>query len=277
MREYGDMCGRASPSSQSIDRRRSRAWRVARWFASLAQDMRFGSARLRARARLHAHDALHARARHRRAMRRSSALSMRCSSSHCHSRSQIDSFISGRVYQSQGRQSRSEASYPDYLDWRARNHVFADLAGYHGGGYLLGRRAAVVVPGAASPPANFFDVLGVRPLLGRTFARGEDDVGAPRVVVLAYGVWQTQFAGDHRVVGRTIMLDGAQATVIGVLPKDFQFAPTGWRADLDADRPRQHARTSAGIIGSTSSRGCEPGRRSRPHQQHVEHHARSGA
>ena len=122
--------------------------------------------------------------------------------------------------------SRSEASYPDYLDWRARNHVFSDLAGYHGSGYLLGTDRAVVVPGAKST-WNFFHVLGVRPILGRSFIRGEDDIGAPRVALLSYGIWQTQFAGDARIVGRPITLDGAPATIVGVLPPDFQFARQG--------------------------------------------------
>jgi predicted permease len=119
--------------------------------------------------------------------------------------------------------ARSEASYPDYLDWRARNHVFADLAGYQGGGYILGGATPQMV-GAARVTANFFNVLGVRPLLGRTFAPGEDAPGAPRVVLLTYGLWQRQFAGDRGIVGRSIVLDGTPSTVIGVLPKEFAFA-----------------------------------------------------
>jgi predicted permease len=119
--------------------------------------------------------------------------------------------------------ARSEASYPDYLDWRARNHVFTDLAGYQGGGYILGGATPQMV-GAARVTANFFDVLGVKPLLGRTFAAGEDAPGAPRVVLLTYGFWQRQFAGDRSIVGRPIVLDGTPSMVIGVLPKEFTFA-----------------------------------------------------
>ena len=104
--------------------------------------------------------------------------------------------------------------------------MFVDIGGYHGSGYLLGTDRAMVVPGAKST-WNFFDVLGVKPLIGRAFARGEDDVGAPRVALLTCGIWQSQFAGDRRVVGRTILLDGAPVTVIGVLPEDFHFAREG--------------------------------------------------
>jgi putative ABC transport system permease protein len=118
---------------------------------------------------------------------------------------------------------RSEASYPDYLDWRARNRTFADLAGYQGGGFILGGPTPQLV-NAAKSTANFFDVLGVRPILGRTFTAGEDAPGAPRVALLTYGFWQRQFAGDRGIVGRQITLDGAPATVIGVLPREFAFA-----------------------------------------------------
>lgn len=118
---------------------------------------------------------------------------------------------------------RSEASFPDYLDWRARNRVFTDLAGYQGSGVVLGGATPQIV-GAARTTANFFDVLGVKAFIGRTFVRDEDAVGAPRVVVLSFGFWTRQFAGDRGIVGKTIQLDGAPATVIGVLPKDFAFA-----------------------------------------------------
>jgi predicted permease len=134
--------------------------------------------------------------------------------------------------------SRSEASYPDYLDWRARNHSFSDMAGYHGGAFLYGGDAAKAVP-AAKITWNFFDVLGVHPLLGRTFASGEDGVGAARVIVLSYTFWQEQFAGDRSALGRVVSIDGAPATIIGVLPPDFQFAKEGnaqiW-APIDNDQ-----------------------------------------
>ncbi|MDB4878104.1 MAG: permease [Gemmatimonadetes bacterium] len=122
--------------------------------------------------------------------------------------------------------NRSEASYPDYLDWRARSKTFTDLAGYHGGGFLFGGSQPATVSGAKST-ANFFDVLGVRPLVGRTFSAGEDAIGAPKVVLLSYGFWQRQFGGDRAVVGRAVTLDGTAATIIGVLPESFQFARQG--------------------------------------------------
>ena len=120
--------------------------------------------------------------------------------------------------------NQSEASYPDYLDWRARNHVFADMGGYHGSSFVLGTEHATV-EAAAKSTSNFFDVLGVHAELGRTFAAGEDAPGAPRVALLSHGMWTRTFGSDPSIIGRTITLDGNKATVIGVLPGDFNFAP----------------------------------------------------
>ena len=223
IQEFGDL-NAARRQLASIDRRRARrgAWRE--WISSLGQDVRFGLRALRTRPGF--------------AITTLVTLALGIGGN-----AAIYSVVYAvllkplpfkqpdrlvhlwEVYESKV-DSRSEASYPDYLDWRARNHVFADLAGYQGRGYLIGTDHAVVVPGAKAT-SNFFDVLGVRPILGRTFARGEDDVGAPRVALLAYGFWQSQFAGDRAVVGRTIMVDGVPATVVGVLPRDFQFARRG--------------------------------------------------
>lgn len=75
--------------------------------------------------------------------------------------------------------------------------------------------------GAARVTANMFDVLGVRPVLGRTFREGEDAGSAPApVAVLAYGFWRRQFGGDPGIVGRTIQLDDRAIEVVGVLPPD---------------------------------------------------------
>ena len=83
---------------------------------------------------------------------------------------------------------------------------------------------------APAASANFFSVLGVEPLLGRTFQPGEDKPGAPRVTVLTYGMWQRRFGGDPGIIGQSLTINGDSYTVVGVLPASFQFALE--RADL---------------------------------------------
>ena len=116
------------------------------------------------------------------------------------------------------------ASYPEYLDWRRMNHGFSALAGYNS-------YQSVNFEGPAGPIAlhavqgtdNFFDVFGVSPILGRTFASGEDADGKNDVVVLSFEVWRQFFAGDSGVVGRKVNLDGRPYTIIGVMPAGFRF------------------------------------------------------
>jgi len=78
---------------------------------------------------------------------------------------------------------------------------------------------------------NFLDVLGIRPLAGRAFTPDEDRPGGPRVAMISYGLWRSRFGGDPHTVGRTLMLDGAPAETVGVLPKDF-LMPTLAEADI---------------------------------------------
>ncbi|AHG91636.1 permease [Gemmatirosa kalamazoonensis] len=125
------------------------------------------------------------------------------------------------------RTDKSNTTYPNLLDWRRESTSFVGIAGYHSNRMVLSRdeRPRVVWTGKTS--ANFFEVLGVRPAVGRLFAEGEDAVGAPRVVVLAHDLWRREFDADPRIVGRSVRLDGASYTVVGVLPADFQFSRVG--------------------------------------------------
>jgi putative ABC transport system permease protein len=72
---------------------------------------------------------------------------------------------------------------------------------------------------------NTLPVLGVQPVLGRLFVAGEDTAGNDHEVVLSYGLWQRRFSGDASAIGKTVLLDGASYTVVGVMPADFHFAP----------------------------------------------------
>jgi putative ABC transport system permease protein len=118
---------------------------------------------------------------------------------------------------------KREFSYPDYQDYQ-QNNVFEGLAAYTGGGTILSGQGDPENLNAPRVNAAFFSVLGVDPLLGRTFQNGEDNQGGPNVTVLTYGLWQRRFGADPNIVGRALTLNGQSYTVIGVLPASFQFA-----------------------------------------------------
>jgi len=119
-----------------------------------------------------------------------------------------------------------EASYPDFLDWRERQRVFDSLAGYGQNQVLLrGAGAPELLPSAAVTD-NFFQTIGVQPIMGRDFRAGEDLAAAPRMVLLSYGWWQRHFGGKD-VIGQMLNIDDQPNTIIGVLPADFHFAPVG--------------------------------------------------
>jgi putative ABC transport system permease protein len=118
--------------------------------------------------------------------------------------------------------SQREFSYPDYQDYQNNNVM--ELAGYRGGGGIMtgrGEPELVITPSAT---ANFFSVLGVEPVIGRTFQPGEDKPGAERVAVLSYAMWQRKFGGDPSIVGQALTINDEKYNVIGVLPASFQFA-----------------------------------------------------
>jgi putative ABC transport system permease protein len=119
--------------------------------------------------------------------------------------------------------AQREFSYPDYQDYQ-QNQVLEGLAAYTGGGGIMTGRGEPERVLAPSASANFFSLLGVEPLIGRTFQPGEDKPGAPRVAVLTYSMWQRRFGGDQGILGQSITLNGDPYAVVGVLPASFQFA-----------------------------------------------------
>jgi putative ABC transport system permease protein len=116
----------------------------------------------------------------------------------------------------------------DFYDWRSKTHGFEDMAIMDYAGYnLTGERAEL--PEAARAAAgswNLFQLLGVQPALGRTFTESEDRLGST-VVMLTWSVFQRRFAGDAKIVGRQIHLDGRPFTVVGVLPSWFTYPDAG--------------------------------------------------
>ena len=120
---------------------------------------------------------------------------------------------------------RGQLSPADFIDLRARQRSFSTLGAFaYGGGTYVGPNDPVPMSGLRVD-ANVFNVLGVRPLLGRTFAIGEDSAGAAPTAVLGYDVWRRVFGADSGIIGKSINLSGRSRTVIGVLPPAF-FFPT---------------------------------------------------
>ena len=120
--------------------------------------------------------------------------------------------------------TQGSASYPDFADWRDQNHVFERIAAFHDSSYILtGGDDAVRFQGAVVS-ADLFALLGVTPILGRTFLPEEDKPGdSGRVVMLSHGLWQRQFNSDPNILGRSLTLDGMNYSVVGVMPAGFKF------------------------------------------------------
>ncbi len=119
------------------------------------------------------------------------------------------------------------SSYPDYLDWKRSAKSFESLAGLSADGFTLTGASEPKMIFGTMVTANFFSTLGVRLLLGRDFV-AEDELpegSGPAVAILSYSFWRSDFSADPGVIGRTIRLDNKAITVVGVLPRDFEFAP----------------------------------------------------
>jgi putative ABC transport system permease protein len=124
----------------------------------------------------------------------------------------------------------------EYTEWQARNQVFERLGAATLSGSALnltGQGEPLAVVGARVS-ASFFEVMGVPPLLGRTFLSEEDAPGRGGVAVLGHRLWKNRFGGDPAIVGRPIMLSDRSYTVVGVMPADFQL-PRVMRLPADAD------------------------------------------
>jgi predicted permease len=120
---------------------------------------------------------------------------------------------------------QSNLSYADYLDWKRLNKNLESLSVYQGSGMTLATTAGVQRAPGARVSDDFFRTLGVTPILGRDFRPGEDLPAAPRAVILSYAAWQSRYGGEAGVLGRTVTLNGAANVIVGVLPRDFHFAP----------------------------------------------------
>jgi putative ABC transport system permease protein len=126
----------------------------------------------------------------------------------------------------------------NFVDWQKRSHSFEAMAAISETSIGVSGSGEPRVVHAIAASGDFFRVLGVPQLLGRTFDRTDDLPGAPPVTVISYALWRQLFGGDPSAVGRTIRASGTPVTVIGVMPEHFDlpFAPAELWVPLDEGR-----------------------------------------
>ena len=139
--------------------------------------------------------------------------------------------------------TRFTVSPANYLDWHSQSSSFEQMAAYGFQSFTVGGAERPEAVQAGTVASDFFPLLRVQPLLGRTFTPEEDRPGQGHVVVLGYNFWRDQFASDRNIVGRNILLDGETYSVVGVMPETFRFpswaklwVPLAWTNDTRAVR-----------------------------------------
>ncbi len=127
------------------------------------------------------------------------------------------------------------SSYPDFLDFKAQNQVFTDMLAYSPSmaAVKLVDRSRLAM--GETVTGNYFQLLGVKPLVGRTLLPEDDKPGAPRAAVISYRLWRREYAASPSAVGQSIRIHGEAYTVVGVLPASFTgmvplLAPEVWTA-----------------------------------------------
>jgi putative ABC transport system permease protein len=138
---------------------------------------------------------------------------------------------------------RNEVAMANFLDWRAQNQSFQHLSLYRWWSTnLTGVEPPERIQGFLVT-ANYFDTLGVKPIMGRSFTEEENQPGKDAVAIVTNNLWQRRFGGDPNIVGKTITLNSVTRTIIGVLPVDFNypmnaevFAPIAITPELAGNR-----------------------------------------
>jgi predicted permease len=120
-------------------------------------------------------------------------------------------------------------SYPNFLDWQKDNHSFSAMALARGYAFSLTGRGEAEQVNAEFVSGSFFPLLGVNPILGRTFTSTEEQGGAAPVALISEGLWQRKFSASQNVLGQNITLDGRDFTIIGVIPSSFHLRLPSFR------------------------------------------------
>ena len=153
----------------------------------------------------------------------------------------------------------------DFRDWREQTHGFEDMGVWRWYGCNISGNQGELpeVVAAAAGSWNLFSVLGVQPVLGRTFTPEEDRFGANDVVILSWGLYQSRFSGDKEIIGKQVWIDSLPYTVVGVLPRWFSYpdpavklwvpyTPTFMPAEFQPDRHQSYVIARAREKGSVA-------------------------
>jgi putative ABC transport system permease protein len=125
------------------------------------------------------------------------------------------------------RNSNCCVSYPDFLDWKAQSKSFDGMAIVHGVGIALTDSSGFPENLSGNEnSADVFRLVGARPMLGRDFTAADEMPGAAPVAILNYGFWERRYGKDPTIIGRTVRMNGALTTYIGVMPEGFSFPQT---------------------------------------------------
>jgi len=152
-----------------------------------------------------------------------------------------------------GIQDQFRASGPEFVDF-TNSGIFERVAAFEGVSRNLTGSDEPERVAAAKVSTEFFPMLGVEPLLGRTIAAAEQGPNGQRVLVISHGLWQRRFGGDRSVLGQTVSLDDEPFTIIGVMPPQFRFEEQqAWFPfPFDFNQLQRGGRAYA-IVGRTSS------------------------
>jgi predicted permease len=146
---------------------------------------------------------------------------------------------------------RNEAAIGNFLDWRSRNQIFDQLGALIDTDMILTAIGEPQRIKGCVVTANFFQVLGIQPMLGRSFPPEAETPGSPFTVIISHELWQRQFGSDPSVINKSLTLNGHQVEVIGVMPSGFELQfPISAHVDMwvpmviDVADPNYHDRTN---------------------------------
>jgi predicted permease len=127
------------------------------------------------------------------------------------------------LYESKPNFNTGSISYPNFLDWQRENHTLSSVAVSRTYSFSLTNLGEAEQISGQFVTSDFFSILGVKPVTGRRFVRGDDQIGAAPVAMISAGFWKRKLSGEADVVGKSLTLDGKEFTIVGVIPSDFDL------------------------------------------------------